>query len=101
MLIKGCDGWDKYFAFLGPKRTSKLEVYSFSLCKLERLRAAKRAFVSIAFNDIDTLEAKILLAGSITDVRLFRNKVADDTLILLCLFVAFDIVLWLVCLHPI
>ena len=73
------------------ERTTKLKSNRCSFCEFKRLGAAKRTLVLVTFDNLHTLEAKVLVTRSIAGIGLSGNEVTDDTFILLRLLIIFDV----------
>jgi hypothetical protein len=73
----------------------ELQLYFLSLVNFEGLGTLIRTFVLVQFDAVHALRAEVLLAGASADTGLVGNIIADDALILGCLFCGFDKILGL------
>ncbi len=90
MAVEVGQGKDEFLALFWVKRTVELQLYFLSLVNFEGLGTLIRTLVLIQFDAVHALRAEVLLAGASADTGLVGNVIADDALILGCLFCGFD-----------
>ena len=93
MTIEPSYRGNRFSALLRVEGASELKVDGRFFGEMEGLRATEGALIGVLADAVHALIAEGLSAGSLTDIGLFCDVVADDALELFVLFCLFDVVL--------